>query len=387
MKRVLAVCLCTFGMHAQAQWTNQTVQDIFDDVETVRSSVVGVRNRIDGNISTSADELKRQLDELNDRGVLIKSAVEEILVWLDRRRAVFEDFKGANCGAGTPCADFRRRLRQFAGDMSSLRDRFPVVEKVGLGEAHFGEDVVEALPPFLLFGFKEAMDRVAGWEDIPLDLIDLFDEIDDPEAFSISFSGRSTATQQSSAAVGGAATGPTPTEEFCADRQNRVDRGVDPVSLNDIKRAGFALKTAVDVWSEFMPESVEATVVGMGTKVPLPAKGLVKMLKGVIEVVQFQVETHRQNLETCRSRKREAQAREHQIEGHLAGCLMFAEYKKRDAIDEAYDLVERKWKDDFQQASPSTTQYFLRRANNNRSYGRYGAAFKDLCDAYQALGE
>lgn len=386
MKRILVALLCMVAVQANAEWGDNDITDIIDNVKAVKSKTV------DGSIGISADDLKRQLDKLNADGMLIKSSVEEILVWLEHRRGPFLQFKGNNCGIGSPCADFRGRLKQFAGEMSALAARFPAIEKVGLGDGDFSERVIEILPPFMLFGFHQVMERVAGWEDIPLDLLDVYDEIADPEAFSISFLEPSASAKQASSTSQATAQS-TPTQKFCEKRADRVDDATDPIRLNRIKSAGFALKTAVDVWSEFAPDDVGGSLVGEGVYgIPVFAKPVVKAIKGAIEVIQFQIETYRQNLGVCRSRLRE-------IETHLVQCIQFAEYKQQPANDEAYALVEKKV-GDFEAASgqpPSQSQYgwgrpppsartYLDRAAVHRDSQRWGAAYSDLCRAYQALG-
>jgi len=387
MKRILAACLCMLAFQANAEWGDNDITDIIDNVKAVKSKTV------DGSIGISADDLKRQLDKMKADGILIKSSVEEILVWLEHRRGPFLQFKGSNCGSGSPCADFRQRLKQFAGEMSALAARFPAIEKVGLGDGDFTERVIEILPPFVLFGFHQVMERVAGWQDIPLDLLDVYDEIADPEAFSISFFEPSASVRQTSSPSQATAAQDTPTRIFCRERADRVDDATDSIRLNRIKSAGFALKTAVDVWSEFAPDKVGGSLIGEGVYgIPIFAKPVVKAIKGAIEIIQFQIETYRQNLGVCRSRLRE-------IETHLVQCSQFAEYKQQPANDEAYALVERKV-EEFEAApgqpqsqpqrgwgrTPVSARTYLDRAAVKREGEQWGAAYSDLCSAYQSLG-
>jgi hypothetical protein len=383
MKRILAACLCAFAMQAHADWNATDIDEIVENVKNVKTNVTSIKGKIDGNISITADDLKRQLDDLQNRGVLIKSSVQEILVWLESRRVPFVQFKGTNCGAGTPCADFRVRLKRFAADMSSMADRFPAIEKVGLGDGLFAETVIDVLPPFVLFGFKQVMDRVAGWEEIPLDLIDVYNEIADPEAFSISFA-EPAAADSRSANLQQQGVLATPTQKFCYVRAYRVDNPTDPVRLNRIKMAGFALKTAVDVWAEFSPDDIGGSLVGEGVYgVPTFVRAVLKGVKGAIEVIQAGVETYRQNLGICRSRLRE-------IESHLVTCAEFAEYKQRTANDEAYDFVNSKVKEfggiGFKRKG-GTAQAFLDKAKDLRNEEKWLPAYRQLCKAYEVLGE
>lgn len=371
MKRILTLCLCAFAMQAHAEWGDNDITDIIENVKSIKSTV-------QGNVAITANDLKRQLDDLNANGVLIKSSVEEILVWLEHRRGPFSQFKGGNCSAGSPCADFRIRLKRFVGDMSSLADRFPAVEKVGLGDGVFAEGVIDILPPFILFGFHQVMDRVAGWEDIPLDLLEVYEEIADPEAFSISFAEPAAATRQAGGNSASPSATKTPTERFCENRADRVDAPTDPIRLNRIKSAGFTLKTAVDVWSEFATDKVGASLIGEGFYgIPVFTKPVMKAIKGVIEVIQFQVETYRQNLGVCRNRLRE-------IETHLVGCIQFVEYKRQPANDEVYAFVRKKV-EEF--GSPSRAQRQLEAAKSSRDQQLWGRAYDNLCRAYQFLGE
>jgi hypothetical protein len=267
--------------------------------------------------------------------------------------------------------------------MSVLADRFPAIEKVGLGDGAFAGNVIDVLPPFLLFGFREVMDRVAGWENIPLDLADVYDEIDDPEAFSISFAEPSAAASRS-ATLSLQAESQTPTQRFCNRDGRFIDNPMDPVRLNRIKMAGFALKTAVDVWSGFIPESIGLDLVGFGLSgVPVFAKPIMQTIKGAIEVIQAGVETHRQNLRICRNRLRE-------IESHLIECRVFLEYKRQPANDEAYAFVEAKVSE-FDDVTTTWNKPLIKdsmnKAQKARSTQRYGEAYKHLCSAYQLLGQ
>lgn len=362
-------------MQAHAAWIDDEIQEIVDNVRTIRTTV-------QGNVATTAGDLKRQLDELKSKGILITSSVEEILTWLGHRASRFNSFKGANCGAGTPCANFRSRLKRFVGEVSALSDHFPAVEKLGLNDGMFAEEVIEVLPPFVLFGFKEVMDRVAGWEDIPIDLLDVFDEIDDPEAFSISFFEPATATRQSATSASLASAGSSASDRFCGSRIGRV-KAWDPVRLNRIKSAGFALKTAVDVWSEFAPDKFGASLIGEGVYgIPLFAKPIVKAIKGVIEVIQFQVETYRQNLGICRDRLRESEAKLREIETHLVSCAQFAGYKQKAGNDEVYAFVAEKF-EEF--GRPREADRYLTAARHARTYQQWSMAYRNLCLSYQSL--
>lgn len=387
MKPVLAACLCAFAMQANAAWIDDEIEEIVNNVRTVR-------NTVQGNVATTANDLKRQLDDLKSKGVLITSSVEEILTWLQNRTGPFNTFKGGNCGAGTPCADFRGRLKRFTGEISSLADRFPAVEKVGLGDGVFAEGVIDILPPFVLFAMHEVMDRVAGWEDIPLDLIDVFDEIDDAEAFSIDFFEAGTATRQAAGPVRLAGAQQSPTDRFCSKRADRVKEAWDPVRLNRIKSAGFALRTAVNVWSEFAVDQVGGSLIGEGVYgIKMPVRAVLKGITGLIEVIQFQVETYRQNLGICRDRLREseakeqedeakAQARLREIETHLVSCAQFAEYKRQEANDEVYAFVEAKV-EEF--GTPFEANRYLKTARDARNLQQWSRAYRNLCLSYQAL--
>ena len=88
------------------------------------------------------------------------------------------------CGEGSACWDFRMDLEIFVLDMADLKSKFPQVERQGLGDGHHLAEIIDRVPPLVLFGIYELLRLVPDWQNTPQNLADLFDEIGDTEAFS-----------------------------------------------------------------------------------------------------------------------------------------------------------------------------------------------------------
>src|SRR3546814_6187756 len=117
------------------------------------------------------------------------------------------DLVGDRCGTGAPCALFRTDLQILVTDLSALSDRLPAVQKLGIGDGQAMRQIIDRLPPFVLFAVYEAMERMPDWRTIPQVLADIYDEIGDPDAFSVGYEPRATMSLPGSAE-------PTPTPTF-----------------------------------------------------------------------------------------------------------------------------------------------------------------------------
>jgi hypothetical protein len=97
MRHAIAVVLCAAAVSANAgvfdSWTDDSISDITGNVTDVRDKV------LNGNIPQSAADLRRQLTKLQERGHMLSTTVEELLVWLERRRTPYLAFVGSG-GSG-----------------------------------------------------------------------------------------------------------------------------------------------------------------------------------------------------------------------------------------------------------------------------------------------
>jgi len=269
MRSVLAICLLCLSMPANAAvWDDTTISGIIDDVQTVKGRIVN------GDLPESMADFKRQLDDLSANGTVVKDVAPKILRLLQERSQTIRDFAGPtfDCDAGTPCADFRQRLRTFGTDFANLADRLPMLQKAGVDGSRFGK-IVDLTPPFLLFFLDEALQQVPEWELIPHDLAEIYDEVGDPDAFASAWEPTRARTPQARAEYAaslerGAA------ETFCANKADRVtDPRLDKVALNRWKAGLTAAKITVAAFAEFMPDTIGGSVLGEGlSDIQIPSR-------------------------------------------------------------------------------------------------------------------
>ncbi|MGH9807390.1 MAG: hypothetical protein ACRD9W_09025, partial [Terriglobia bacterium] len=178
---LLAICLLAFAAQAKADWLSSDITDIINNVKAIYDEVTG-------NVKDTAQDLKRQLTSLQQQGDTVKETVDDALGLLQHRRTPFLDFVNGGtgrCGQGSSCGAFRTDLVDFVLNFADLKSRFPQIEKHGLGDGENLADIIDHMPPLVLFGVYEIFQRVPNWQDIPANLAALSDEIGDPDAFSL----------------------------------------------------------------------------------------------------------------------------------------------------------------------------------------------------------
>lgn len=65
---------------ARADWTDNKITQIIDDVGDIKDQVTG-----NGPIKRVADDFRAQLDEMVAKGLILKESVGDILTWLKYR--------------------------------------------------------------------------------------------------------------------------------------------------------------------------------------------------------------------------------------------------------------------------------------------------------------
>jgi hypothetical protein len=383
---LLAVSLLAFTVQARASFT---VDDIYNNV-------IDIWNTVTGDVKDTAQELKQQLTALKDKGQTARETVQDILDFLQHRRQplvnfvyVGGDMSNPRCGTNSPCANFRTDLEDFVLDIADLKSKFPQIEKHGLGDGTIIIDIIDYLPPIALFSVYEIFQRVPDWQDIPQNLSDLYDEIGDPDAFSLEAPGPTAVTATSAATRASAATAAQTaslrrgqgygygssrhgTEDFCFKHgQGRKD----PVRGNRLKAFLTHAKNLVEGIAEFMPEEKTIVAAGEGTSVKIPLQASVKGVAGAIDSIGSQLETYYSNLEQCKK-----------IETDVAACTKLIEYRTDDGNRKAYWVVKGV---EAAQCSypncPATVESALGEAGNRYAASDFRGAYQRICDAYTLL--
>ncbi len=148
IRYLLAICVLAFMGHAQAADWGQ------DKIDTIIGNVQDIWDTVTGNVKDTAADLKRQLTSLQQQGDTLKETVADILGFLQHRRKPFQDFVNGGagrCGEGSPCWNFRMDLEIFVLDMADLKPKFPQIEQQGLGDGELLADIVDHVPPLILF--------------------------------------------------------------------------------------------------------------------------------------------------------------------------------------------------------------------------------------------
>jgi hypothetical protein len=373
VRYLLALVLLAFAAQARAaDWTG-------DDISTVVDEITG-------DVTTVAADLVAQLHK---RTAMVTETVDDILTWLQYRRAPFLDFVNSpsgRCGAGSPCAQFRADLKEFALEIADLKDRFPVLAQQGLGDTYFA-DATDILPPFVLFGLYEILQRIPDWQSLPDDLADLSDELGDAQIFAVSLKASPRAApahlvRRLTLCVGQGCFGPaeTPAKEFCSNGYQPL---VDPVRLNELKARIYAWKDLFDALNAGAPPGLVVDVAGEGGgDFPDPAKALFKDISDALDVILNAVATHQSNLAVCRA-----------VETDVSQRAPLIDYRTDAGVTMAYWVVKGIWTRRANDPVIVVTQGDqLAQANKllDQAGTLYGnsqdqSAFGKICDAYAAI--
>jgi hypothetical protein len=381
MRTLLTICLLFVAMPARAiVWDNDTITGIIQDVTDVKEEV------LHGNIHDSATDLARQLGDLQTNGAFVKDVAPTVLKLLQDRRQPISDFAGPafDCAAATPCANFRTRLHDFGDDFVALADRLPMLAKAGVGDAGRFTTIVDRTPPFLLFFLKEALDVVPEWDAVPADLAEIYDEVDDRDAFTSDWT---PARHRSRASE---TTGRAAADTFCAKKADRVTNPTfDKVALNRWKAGITTLKLVVGAVAEFIPEEVGGSILGEGlSNVKIPLQAVIKAIASAVEVSGTFLDTYQANLEVCRARIAATEQHSRDVETNLANCTGLNVYRTSIGNDEAYALLTAMLTDaeaNAQNVGAARSQ--LRIVDNYRGQKRWGLAYKFMCKSYARIGD
>ncbi|HTR58718.1 MAG TPA: hypothetical protein VMM27_11130 [Casimicrobiaceae bacterium] len=378
---LLAIGLLAFAVQARADWIGSDITDIINNVKTILAEVMG-------DVKDTAQDLKRQLTSLQQKGDTVKETVEDALDLIAHRRTPFLDFvTGPNhdldrCGQYTACIDFRLDLENFVLDMADLKPKFPQIEQHGLGDGTILVDVIDHLPPLVLFGLYEVLNKVPNWQDTPKNLADLFDEIGDPDVFSAEPLGASAASATSTPGVSSSGPNPSPgfgqasfgspgtkLDIFCSKGKSLR---ADPARLNRVRAGWTWVSNMLDGVSEFTDALVHIEVIGEGSSIPILVKGFMKTAGKAIESIFASVDAHRANLALCK-----------QIETDVAQRTQLREYRTDAGNKKAYWVV--KGIVQGQGIVSPTAESLLNQAGNFYAESKFQNAYNKICDAYAAL--
>lgn len=369
------------AMHPRLIDVQATVLDISGQMSDVKEEVHGT-----GNLKVVADDLREQLRDLVDQGVILQESVEDFLAWLGTRQGPYRTFVGPGsprCSPSTPCGQFRADLSSFFLEIGDQQVNFPVIERAGLGDGSRAAFIVEDTPPIILFGLYEVLDKVPEWRQMPANLQSIFDEIGDPDVFSVRLQedeeGAATSAWLTNSAVGEK----TPTERFCDRWEKRVDKEMDPVRINRIEFYLFYLRQLLGLVESLTSETIGVTLVGEGneTLIPNPLKAQLKTIEVIFDVVQRAAQTFRDNLGVCRANRRE-------LELQVAECIELVDFILPSKRDKVYVLVQTKVENAAEEFVPvANAERSLAMAERFRLEGKFKQAYLKLCDAYRQIGE
>ena len=385
--KTLSFLFCfTFGLlinqPAMAGWADNQIGDVIEDIEAVKEEIVGET----GNAKVVAEEFREQLRDLVEKGLILRESVEDFLTWWKTRAGPYRVFVGSadspRCSTGTPCSAFRDDLAGFFLETGNLRNNFPIIEKSGLGDGSRAAEIVNRSPPIILFGIYEVLNRTPDWQRMPADLQSIFDEIGDPDVFSVELDEIEESFAASSSLTSAGLFSRTPTQRFCDRWERRVDNEMDPVRVNRIELRLFATRKILGILEGLTSPTLGITLFGEGneTLIPNPLKAVMQVIVVVYDVTQKSVQMFRDNLGVCRAARRE-------IEMQVAQCIQLVDFvmpSKRDAV---FHLVQTKVQNAADEFIPTTAAArSLAAAASFRDAGKFKQAYLKLCDAYRQIG-
>ena len=374
-RHVLAIILLAFATNVQAagEWLTDDINDILSKVRSIFTTVTG-------NIKDAADDL---VEFKSKRSDAMRDNIDDFRDWIENRKTPLRDFVSGGpgrCGAGSPCARFRTELRTFALQMAELKDRFPVIQEAGLGDTTLLADMVKILPPFVLFGIHEFLNRIPGWQDLPVELADIYDEIGDAEAFSTvrdssaQFAAASIASDRKAAQAAGWGKFETPLERFCSrGKEPRVNS--DNVRFNRVQALLNQFKFHFDTASEFPDDKADFTLAGFGTSIKIPTKAFLKLISNTVDAVRDLHGTYRANLAECAA-----------IEADLAGNVKLVKYRTKEGSRQAAAVVQGVLnRPSLAAVDKRNANAWLSQARQKANASDWKGAYNALCEAYNAI--
>jgi hypothetical protein len=210
-----------------------------------------------------------------------------------------------------------------------------------------------------------------------VDLADFFDEIGDPEVFSVGIPPSPQVAVVSVKARSLPGFGPTisPAEDFCSKGKEPL---LDPVRSNHLKALLFRWKNRFDSFSEYPPDEANISLVGEGGgAVKIPAKAFLKSVSNAIDSILNLADTYRANLDVCK-----------RIETDVAQCTPLAEYRTsagtRMAYWVVYGIVNRRSTADAKLNTTAAKQQ-LDEAAFYYGSSNWKQTYTQICRAYAAL--
>jgi hypothetical protein len=407
---VLLLLFATFQV--SADWTgcklfdgdcvDYEIGDIFSAVKNTNNNLNGLTN----NTVLKDFRLQRELwRPYKGNTPLMADGVQDILESLPALREEFIGFIGSRedkCSYDSKCYYFREELIELFTGLNELKSKFPAFEKAGLVETGVAEEAIVATPPFILFGMYKVMNRLPGWRDLPSDLSDIFDEIDDPEIFSLSLiDDNSEAVNPGLFASMDALDIPairdsTKTQRFCALRANKFDgvgRGLngnrdgwDQIRVN---RIILVVTLLTDIYKHalgLIPDDIDlgVAILGEGATLGIPRALFTAYLEAIplaIESILKAIDVYHNNIGLCKARFSE-------IESRLSSCGYFTEFVlDGTAQGEYYKLVNRRFEmADEAMVSHAKSDALYDKSVNLLNKGRYARAYKGLCKSYSSIG-
>jgi hypothetical protein len=365
------------------------------EIDTIKTNVEDITDKLksNGDISTVAADLKEQLKiwgPLRDNAELLRDAVEDILEWLGSRRSDYMEFVGDignKCNPISQCGILKSDLVTFFQEISDLPPEIEAIRKLGLHDLSVAEKIINIAPAIILFAIHESLGKIQNWQQVPADVLDIFNEIDDPDIFSLKLN-----DEESSALAITSSVGPldrTKTQRFCRLRADRLDSdrifdGVDPIRLNRLQFILTDLKLASNFAAEGLPDDIDASGTllgeGVGSAVPNPLKPLFLGIAVILETINEAIGTHRENINLCQDRFDE-------LESRIASCTRYAEFTLDIASNEEYyDLLKRRLIVANNGGIPTSKSVeFYNASTTFLKGGSYASAYLKLCEAYQAI--
>ena len=372
------------------QWDNSEITSIQTNVDTIKNSL-----QPSGDLRTVAQDLRDQLQNwgpYQDKTALLTETVEDILNWLDTRYDAYIDFVGGDlsnkCPSSSECGVLRSDLITFFEDLSNLPPEIEAIQKFGFRDAAIARKIISNMPPILLFALNDKFKNISEWQLIPADINDIFNEIDDPEVFSLRLNEAEGLGVAAINQVGPLAR--TKTQRFCRLRADRLDGdrvfdGVDPVRLNRLNIILTSFEATLSAACDSLPDDIDlsGTVLGegAGSAAPDVLKIILCASAAVPKIIAQAINTHRANIGLCLDRYAE-------IEDRLASCALYSDFTLDEAANEEYyDLVLRRLTTAFNNDIPTSKS--VKEYTDSTDFlaaGNYGAAYQHLCLSYTKIG-
>jgi hypothetical protein len=391
-----------------AGWTGSDydIADIFSDVGTVNNNLTG---KIPNTVLYDFTQQRKAWLPYKGNTPLLADGIQDILDSLPALRSEFLDFIDADgvdspdkCNYRSDCYAFRNDLVELFSGLNELKSKFPVFEKAGLADTDLARKAIYETPPIILFGMYKVMNRQPVWKKLPSDLNDIFDELDDPEIFSIDLVDNDSAAVNASLLASTSASNvpaisdSTKTQRFCARRADKFDgvgRGLngnrdgwDQIRVNRIILV-VTLYSDVFKWMlGLVPDDIDigAAILGEGATLGIPSALWDYVFKAVplaMDSILKAIDVYHKNIGLCKARFAE-------IEGRLSSCAYYPEFAINQTVQgEYYALVNRRFAmADEAGVSHNKSDNLMTKSLNKLNNQNYNKAFKLLCDSYSSIG-